>query len=777
VVALTTAPTSIPTAYDPILVSLSILIAVLASYTALDLAGRIRTATGWQGWAWIGAASVAMGGGIWSMHFIAMLAFQMTLPVVYDFALTLLSLLLAVGATAAGFAFVGRKGARRTDVVLSGTFVGLGIVGMHYTGMAAMHMPADLQYDGFLVVLSVVIAIGAATVALWLAVQQQNLRWKLVAAVAMGLAIAGMHYTGMAAASFTATAGSNHVHDYPALDPTHLALAIGGATVLLLCLALAASFYDRQFIYLAGREVAAVRRAEQRLRILLQGVTDHAIYLLDPRGNVGSWNTGAQRIKGYAADEIIGQHLSRFYTQEDVDAGAPGRALETALRDGRYESEGWRVRKDGSRFWASAVIDCIRDDDGELLGFAKVARDTTDRREAQRILDQAQEQLFQAQKTEAIGQLTGGVAHDFNNLLTVTLGNLEMARRYLQDGAPGDAFLHVARAEQSSLRAAALTDRLLAFSRQQTLQPEPIDPNKLVAGMSSIVRPAVGENIAVQTALAADLWPINVDPNRLESALLNLVINARDAMAEGGRLTIETANVHLDAVYAARHDEVVEGRYVLIAVTDTGTGMASDVAARACEPFYTTKGIGEGSGLGLSQVFGFVKQSGGHLKIYSEVGHGTSVKIYLPRFVGEALPSQPVLSDAAAALPRAPHEETILIVEDEPEVRAYSHDVLTQLGYRVIEAEDAMSGLAALEANPDVMLLFTDVGLPGMNGRDLALEALRRRPDLRVLYTTGYASKSVFNNGTLDRAAHLVAKPFSMATLATKVHESIATAR
>ena len=350
------------------------------------------------------------------------------------------------------------------------------------------------------------------------------------------------------------------------------------------------------------------------------------------------------------------------------------------MRDGQDQAEGWRLRKDGSRFWASVVLDCIRDEDGALLGFAKVTRDATDRREAQRILDQAQEQLFHAQKTEAIGQLTGGVAHEFNNLLTVTLGNLEMARRFLQDSAPGNAFLHIARAEQSSLRAATLTDRLLEFSRQQTLQPRPIDCNELVAGMSGIVRPAVGENIAVETVLAGGLWRINVDPNRLESALLNLVINARDAMTTGGKLTIETANVHLDPLYAARHDEVIEGRYVLIAVTDFGTGMASDVAARAFEPFYTTKGIGQGTGLGLSQVFGFVKQSGGHVKIYSEVGHGTSVKIYLPCFVDEGLP-QYERSASHVALPRALHEETILIVEDEADVRAYSCDVMTQLGY------------------------------------------------------------------------------------------------
>jgi PAS domain S-box-containing protein len=682
----------IASTYDPALVSFSILIAMLASYTALDLGGRIRMATGWAVWAWIAGASVAMGGGIWSMHFIAMLAFQTAMPVAYDFAQTLLSLLLAIAVTAAGFTVVGRKDARPRDTALSGMFMGLGIVGMHYTGMAAMRMPANLHYDGLLVALSVLIAIGAATVALWLAGRQQTLPWKVVAAGAMGLAISGMHYTGMAAATFTTAPGVDHAHGAPALEQTHLALAIGGATVLLLCLALIASFYDRRFAQLAERDATAVRHAEHRFRILLQGVTDYAIYLLDPQGYVASWNAGAQRIKGYAADEIVGQHFSRLYTQEDVDAGEPRLALETALRDGRHEKEGWRLRKDGSRFWANAIVDCIRDDDGTHLGFAKVTRDMTDRREAQGVLDQAREQLFQAQKMEAIGQLTGGVAHDFNNLLTVTLGNLELARRSLEDGVPDGALLNIERAAHSSLRAATLTDRLLAFSRKQTLQPQLINPNDLVANMSGMVRPAVGENIAVETILAGGLGRINVDPNRLESALLNLVINARDAMAEGGKLTIETADAHLDAVYAARHDEVVEGRHVLITVTDTGSGMAPEVAARAFEPFYTTKGIGQGSsGLGLSQVFGFVKQSGGHVKIYSEVGRGTSVKIYLPCIAGEQSPRLEG-SAAPAALPRASREETILIVEDEADVRAYGREVLTKLGYRVIEAEDAHSG-------------------------------------------------------------------------------------
>jgi PAS domain S-box-containing protein len=762
---------AITTAHDPALVTLSILIAVLASYTALDLGGRVRTGTGWSGCAWIAAASVAMGGGIWSMHFIAMLAFRMPMPVTYDLTLTLVSLLLAIAVTAIGFTVVGRKAARARDTVLGGIVMGLGIVGMHYTGMAGMRMPASLHYDRPLVALSVLIAIGAATVALWLTLRWQNLFQKTVSAIAMGLAISGMHYTGMAAATFAAMPDGDHPHGHISIQQTELAFAIGGTTVLILCLALIASLIDRRFAQFAERQAVALRQAERSFRLLVQGVTDYAICMLDPLGYVTSWNPGAQRIKGYAAEEIVGRHFSHFYTQGDVDAGQPRLALETALRDGRYETEGWRVRKDGKRFWGNIIIDCIRDDQGTVLGFAKITRDMTERRNAQRILNDAREQLFQAQKMEAIGQLTGGIAHDFNNMLTVIIGNLEMARRGLQTATPAGAVQSVDQALQSSWRAAALIDRLLAFARRQTLQSRPVDPDQLVANMSSMIRASIGESIEVEMVLAGCPWQIRVDPNRLESALLNLVINARDAMPQGGKLTIETANAYLDAAYASRHDGVVAGEYVLLAVTDTGTGMAPEVVARAFEPFYTTKGIGAGSGLGLSQVFGFVKQSGGHVEIDSELGRGTTAKIYLPRLVGEDRP--PSARPGLAAPSRAQGPDTILVVEDEAGVRAFSCDALAELGYRVIQAHDAPSGLAALEANLDVKLLLTDVGLPGMNGRDLAAEALRRRPGLRVLYMSGYAADGLFQDRAIKNGAQLLSKPFSIAALASKVGKVI----
>jgi PAS domain S-box-containing protein len=766
---------SIETSYDPALVVLSVLIATLASYTALDLAARVRSAAVRVSWTWIAAASVALGGGIWSMHFIAMLAFRMPMPVAYDATLTLVSLLLAVAVTAAGFFVVGRRTARTSHVAVSGFFMGIGIAGMHYTGMAAMRMAAVQQYNVALVATSVAIAIAAASVALWLTLRQQNMLQKLVAAVAMGIAISGMHYTGMAAASFTDIAGAAHPRAHTAFRPDNLALAIGGTSALILCLALIAAFIDRRFSQLAEREAMVLRQSERRFRLLVQGVTDYAIYMLDPQGHVANWNPGAERSKGYGAWEIFGQHCSRFYTEEDIAAGEPEKALDTALRVGRHETERWCVRKDGSRFWASTIIDPIREDDGTHIGFGVVTRDMTERREAEMALKQANEQLFQAQKMEAIGQLTGGVAHDFNNLLTILMGNLELAQRALEGGSPIGALVNVERAMRSASRAATLTNRLLSFARRQALQPQPIDPNALIGTMTELIRRTIGETIDVQSVLAGGLWQIRADPNQLEGSLLNLVINARDAMPNGGKVTIETSNSHLDEAYAASRDEVDPGQYVQIAVTDTGTGMTTDVVARAFEPFYTTKGVGEGSGLGLSQVFGFVKQSGGHVAIYSEPGRGTTVRIYLPRCM-DAAPLSPDHREPRTALPLPKGRETVLLVEDEAAVREYSYDVLTQLGYHVIEAQDAPSALAALDSNPDIALLFTDVVLPGMNGRELAGEAVRRRPELRVLYTTGYTSSAIVHNGILDADATLLVKPFNMSALASIVRKSLGSA-
>ena len=379
----------------------------------------------------------------------------------------------------------------------------------------------------------------------------------------------------------------------------------------------------------------------------------------------------------------------------------------------------------------------------------------------------AQAALVQSQKMEAIGQLTGGIAHDFNNLLTVISGNLDFLQREL----PSDEtrlLRYVEAAARGADRAATLTHRLLAFARRQPLSPRSIELNRVVAGTSELLRRTLGENIALETVLAGGLWLTRVDPNELENALLNLVLNARDAMQGAGRLTIETSNARLDEDYAAVHDEVQPGQYVVLAVTDTGSGMTEEVRAAAFDPFFTTKSADGGSGLGLSMVYGFVKQSGGHVKIYSELGQGTTIRLYLPRLI--ALDAEATEKNAVAQMPRAVARETVLVVEDEDAVRAYSVHALEELGYQVIAAADAEAALGLLQ-DREIDLLFADVGLPGLNGRELADRARQVLPDLAVLFTTGYAKNAIVHNGVLDSDVEMISKPFSVDGLARSVRK------
>ena len=377
------------------------------------------------------------------------------------------------------------------------------------------------------------------------------------------------------------------------------------------------------------------------------------------------------------------------------------------------------------------------------------------------------DQLRQSQKMEAIGQLTGGLAHDFNNMLSVIVGSLTLLKRRLARGE-ADVAKYVDLALEGADRAATLTHRLLAFSRRQPLAPQSLDVNKLVAGMSDLLRRSIGEQIRVETVLAGGLWRTRVDRGEVENAILNLAVNARDAMVEGGRLTIETANCHLDDVYASAHVDVPAGQYVLVAVTDNGSGMPPDVVAKAFDPFFTTKGVGKGTGLGLSQVHGFVKQSGGHVKIYSEPGEGTTIKLYLPRFHGAEQAAAERAVDRP--IPRGDIDKLILVVEDEERARQVTAESLRELGYSVVHAGSAASALEILAARPGVHLLFTDIVMPDVNGRKLAEEAMRRVPGIKVLYTTGYTPNAIVHNGVVDPGVQLISKPFTLEQLARKVH-------
>jgi PAS domain S-box-containing protein len=507
-----------------------------------------------------------------------------------------------------------------------------------------------------------------------------------------------------------------------------------------------------------------LRASEERFRLLIQSVTDYAIYMLDPDGKVSSWNAGAERFKGYAADEIMGEHFSRFYTEEDREAGIPRLALETARTEGRFEAEGWRVRKDGTHFWANIIIDPIRNDSGDLIGFAKITRDLTEKRAIE-------EQLRQSQKMEAVGQLTGGLAHDFNNLLTGISGSLEMMQVRMAQGRTAEFDRYFMAAQGAAKRAAALTHRLLAFSRRQTLDPKPTNINRLLTGVEELVRRTVGPNIEVEVVGASGVWPTLIDSNQLENAVLNLCINARDAMPDGGKLTIETANRWLDE-RAARKQDLPIGQYVSVCVTDTGTGMTPEVVAKAFDPFFTTKPLGEGTGLGLSMIYGFARQSGGQVRIYSEVGQGTTMCLYLPRHAGDAVPEEePVLAKPAMA---AGDGEVVLVIDDEPTIRMLVAEILAESGYAVIEAPDGPAGLRVLESNARIDLLITDVGLPGgMNGRQVADAARVSRPDLKVLFITGYAENAVIGSGRLENGMSVLTKPFQMEILADRIREII----
>jgi len=712
-------------------------------------------------------------------------------------------------------------------------------------------------------------------------------------------------------------------------------------------------------------------------RQIVNSASDTAIISTDPNGFVTSWNSGAERIFGWTQSEMLGESLSRLFTEEDRTGGLLEREICSARNFGMGGGEeGWRLRKDGSSFWAVGELSPIRDG-GTIVGYTKIVRDRTVQREAEEAireerhalellnragsalaiendvkalvqivtdagvelsgaqfgaffynlindvgesymlytlsgapeeafskfpmprntqvfaptfngegivrspditkdpryghnkprkgmpeghlpvrsylavpvisrsgevigglffgheqagvfterserglaglaaeaavaidnarlsqaaqreiaerkraeealrdlnasleeqvasrtaeLQRKEEIIRQAQKMEAVGQLTGGIAHDFNNLLQVVLGNLDTLARNLpvESGRMHRAVNH---ALNGAKRAAALTQRLLAFSRRQPLDPKPIDVNILVNGLSDLVHRTIGETISFETVLGAGLWRCEADPNELESAIINLAVNARDAMPEGGKLTIETANTHIDEAYAATHSEVVPGQYISVCVSDTGSGMDERTIAQAFEPFFTTKAVGKGTGLGLSQVYGFVKQSGGHVKIYSEVGQGTSVKLYLPRLFAGAGQQEHAEEDQIA--PEGAQEETILVVEDDDDVRTYSVEILRELGYRVVEAHDGLSALRLLERQPRVDLLFTDVVLPGgMTGAQVAAQACALRPSLKVLFTTGYARNAIIHHGRLDKGVQLISKPFSLQELAAKVRD------
>lgn len=505
---------------------------------------------------------------------------------------------------------------------------------------------------------------------------------------------------------------------------------------------------------LTDRKMAeeTLKQSEQQFRLLVQSVTDYAIYMLAPDGRLTNWNLGAQRIKGYRPEEVIGQHFSIFYTPEDREAGEPQRALEIATREGRFENKAWRVRKDGTRFFAHVVVDPIWGETGTLLGFAKITRDITEVTQAQHALEKTREALFQAQKMQAIGQLSGGIAHDFNNLLTVILGNLEIVRKRAADDPRITRLLD--NATQGAMRGVSLTQRMLAFARRQELKTESVEIPALIQGITGLLRSSLGPAVSIETRFAPELEPVMADVNQLELAVLNLATNARDAMPDGGKLVIDAKVQEVD-------DQAIlslsSGRYVCLSVTDTGEGMDNATLASAMDPFFTTKGVGKGTGLGLSMVHGFTEQLGGRFILKSQKDVGTTAELWLPVALANSTTEPAIEETSMSRVPRL----CVLVVDDDSLVLTSTCLLLEDLGHQVISAASGAQALERFDSEHSIDLVITDMVMPKMSGAQLAQAIRAMKPHLPIILATGYAERL---EGFATRLPRL-SKPFTQLNL------------
>jgi PAS domain S-box-containing protein len=497
-----------------------------------------------------------------------------------------------------------------------------------------------------------------------------------------------------------------------------------------------------------------LRKSERRFRLLVEGVADQAIFMLDPHGCVTDWNSGAERVNGYREDEILGRHFSCFYPPEDQQKELPQHGLTIAARHGSYVTEGWRVRKGGARFWASVVVNAVRDEAGTLIGFAKVTRDMTARRAVE-------EQLRQAQKMEAVGQLTNGIAHDFNNVLAAIIPNLELAAARINDERAKKC---LANAMHAADQGTSLTNQLLAFSRRNDVQSDLVDIGRVIADSCLLLPRTIGPNIAIERVLDGDVWHAVTDRGSLELAILNLAINARDAMPSGGTLTIETGNLPRDS--GSLPPDVEPGDYIVIALRDTGCGMSWQVRSQAFEPFFTTKEPGKGTGLGLSMVYGFAKRSGGTVTIESEPGSGTTIRVYLPR-ARLRLPTPADGSDECDIDGGPPYR--ILVVDDDDQVRSAIVTLVRSFGHEVVEAASGQDALELLDRDRRFDLLITDFAMPVVHGTELAAIARRRIPGVPTLFVTGDAEAA--ENGDLTAPARMLKKPFRQSDLAENLRQ------
>ncbi|MDB5550440.1 MAG: sensor histidine kinase [Rhizobium sp.] len=742
--------------YDTTLVILSILIAIAASYTALDLAGRIKAATSRVASVnWLVTAALAMGGGIWAMHFVAMLAFSMPgMDVSYDVGLTVLSLVLAIVVTGIGFFVVSRSDGGLLALIASGGLMGVGIAGMHYTGMAAMRMPAMLTYNPLWVSISVFIAIAAAIAALWLAFERTGHRQKILAAVFMGFAVSGMHYAGMRAANYSA----HHAMDMTA-GPTSftrfsLALGVAVTAFFILGLALIASIFDRRFAVLAEGESEALRQSEERFRSLYRK-TPMPLFSMTETGKLTEVSDDCLGLLGVERAAMIGQPLDRFMPG---DAAAHWREGFRAMlvKDGFFEGEFQVLGANGKIIdvYASARLEVP---DGGGVAVLGGLVDVTKRKNAEAA-------LRQAQKMEAVGQLTGGIAHDFNNLLAVIMGNLELLKKRVGDDPKLQRLVETA--FEAGRRGANLTQRMLSFARQQHLSPASVDVGELVTGMNDLLQRSLGPLLRIETSFPDEPVLAHADAHQLEMALLNLVVNARDALGERGTIEIKASTRH---VASGEHPQLAPGDYAVLSVIDLGPGMDRDTLARAHEPFFTTKGVAKGTGLGLSMVHGFAQQSGGSLDIQSSPGSGTTVDIWLPA----AQTARPVAAGTGIGDRPSNQPLRVLCVDDDALVLMSTVELLEELGHRPVSVPSGHAALSMIANEPVPFdLLLTDQAMPGMSGLQLAAIVRESHPDIPIIIATGYSELADHSQLKLP----LLRKPFTEADLARAI-TSVASAR
>jgi len=737
--------TTVAGTYDLHLVALSFAVACLASYTALDLAGRIRASEGSARGTWLATAAISMGGGIWSMHFIAMLAFLTPMVVTFDVDLTVLSLVVAIVVTGGAFYVIGTRRVTALHLSLSGVFMGFGIVAMHYTGMAAMRMPAELHYDRALVALSVVIAIGASIAALWLTFRTVAAWQRIAAAVVMGFAISGMHYTGMAAAEFGAHADLDAAPTVAGLAQTNLAIAIAGITFLILFLALLASAFDRQSAVHAERETILLRESEERLRKLYRE-TPLPLHAIGPDGRIEESSDAWLDLLGYTREGALGRKLTDFMTEESAQRYQKAVRATSQCGGELPEAEYQFVRKSGE------ILDTLlsaREElaDGEPVRTLGGLIDITSRK-------RAEEALRQSQRMEAIGQLTGGVAHDFNNLLMVINGAAEKVKRSVPDKQISLPLEMIATAVK---RGSKLTSQLLSFARRQTLETEVIDLAETLPHIGEMLKRSLRGDIEIKAFAPNRACRARVDPGELELALLNLGVNARDAMPNGGVLSLAVRHVRLSGEAEV---DGLRGEFIAIELMDCGIGIAPEVLPRVFDPYFTTKDAGKGTGLGLSQVYGFAKQSGGTAIIQSKVGRGTTVSIYLPA-TGEAVQAErkhPILADQIQS-----EKGTALLVEDNEEVASVSAGYLEELGYTVEVALNGSDALQKLQNGHSYDLVFSDLLMPGsVAGLELARVVRSSHPNIPILLTTGYSQKA---QEAVREGFLIVRKPYDLQSL------------